>query len=116
MKIIYNKIIPPPSFVAINLFEILFVRCEYKNKISPKIKNHEKIHTYQMRELGYILFYIIYVFEWLIRLLICLFKKENLSRAYYNISFEQEAYNNDSNFEYLKNRKHYSQWRKNKNI
>lgn len=111
MKIIYNKIIPFRPYRAMNLFGIIFVRSEYKNKIGKRTINHENIHTAQMKELGYILFYIIYFFEWLFRLVICLFKKQKLFRAYYNISFEQEAYKNESNFKYLENRKHFTQWR-----
>lgn len=57
-----------------------------------------------MKELGYILFYIIYVVEWLVRL----FMKGN---AYRNISFEKEAYSNQYNLAYLGKRKHFAQWR-----
>jgi len=52
-----------------------------------------------MKELLYIPFYIIYIIE-------AIFKK------YRNISFEKEAYANQEDFEYLKNRKHYAMWRK----
>lgn len=98
MKIIENKIIPFPGYKAINLFGILFVR--EGAKISEQDLNHESIHTVQMKEMLYIFFYIWYIVEWVIRL----FKKGN---AYRNISFEQEAYNNEDNLEYLNNRKHY---------
>lgn len=98
MKIIENKIIPFPGYKAINLFGILFVR--EGAKISEQDLNHESIHTAQMKEMLYIFFYIWYIVEWVIRL----FKKGN---AYHNISFEQEAYNNEDNLEYLNNRKHY---------
>lgn len=98
MKIIENKIIPFPGYKAINLFGILFVR--EGAKISEQDLNHESIHTAQMKEMLYIFFYIWYIVEWVIRL----FKKGN---AYRNISFEQEAYNNEDNLEYLNNRKHY---------
>ena len=98
MKIIYNNIIPFPGYKAINLFGILFVR--EGAKISEQDLNHESIHTAQMKEMLYIFFYIWYIVEWVIRL----FKKGN---AYRNISFEQEAYNNEDNLEYLNNRKHY---------
>ena len=102
MKIIENKIIPFPGYKAINLFGILFVR--EGAKISEQDLNHESIHTAQMKEMLYIFFYIWYIVEWVIRL----FKKGN---AYRNISFEQEAYNNEGNLEYLNNRKHYEQFK-----
>lgn len=57
-----------------------------------------------MKELGYVLFYVIYVLEWFVRL----FMKGN---AYRSISFEKEAYSNQYNMAYLNNRKHFSQWR-----
>lgn len=99
MKIIYNNIIPFPGYKAINLFGLLFVR---KGAVmSEEDINHESIHTAQMKEMLYIFFYIWYIIEWVIRL----FKKVN---AYRNISFEQEAYSNEDNLEYLKDRKHYA--------
>ena len=105
MKIIYNNIIPFSGFKAMNLFGILFVRKKYKNKLTEITINHEKIHTAQIKELWYIFFYLIYVFEWFIRL----FMKGN---AYRNISFEKEAYNNQYNLDYLNNRKHFAMWKK----
>ena len=101
MKIIYNNLIPFKGFVAINLFGILFARNEYSNKISDRTINHESIHTEQIKEMGYIFFYIWYLVEWLIRLFIN-------SDAYRNISFEREAYINDDNLDYLKTRKRFS--------
>lgn len=99
MKIIRNNIIPFPGFKAINLFGVLFVRGNAE--ISEVTLNHEEIHTKQMKEMLYIFFYLWYVIEWSIRL----FMPGN---AYRNISFEREAYSNEENLEYLKNRKRYS--------
>lgn len=100
MKIIYNNIIPFKGFAAINLFGCLFVRNGVK--IIDHLINHEFIHTEQQKELGYIGFFLLYIMEWLIRLIITPYN------AYRNISFEQEAYNNENDEEYLKNRKKYS--------
>ena len=103
MKIIYNKWIPFKGFFAINLFGTYFIREEYKGlKISKRTLNHEAIHTEQMKELGYIFFYIWYFIEWLIQL--CLHGKY----AYYWISFEREAFDNESNYKYLNKRKRYN--------
>ena len=102
MKIIYNSIIPFPGFLAINLFGVLFVR--KGGVVSEVVLNHEKIHTAQMKELGYIGFYLIYLVEWLVRLLMP-------GNAYRNIRFEREAYTNEHNLEYLSSRKHYAMWR-----
>ncbi len=95
MKIIRNNIIPFAGYKAMNLFGVLFVRGNAR--IDDITLNHEKIHTVQMREMLYVFFYIWYVTEWIIRL----FMKGN---AYRNISFEREAYVNQDNLNYLKNR------------
>lgn len=99
MKIIYNNIIPFKGFAAINLFGILFVRKGVT--VDEEMINHEAIHTEQMKEMLYVFFYLWYVIEWIIRL----FMKGN---AYRNISFEREAYDNESNLDYLNTRKRYS--------
>ena len=110
MVVIPNNIIPFPNKVAINLFELIFVRKNIWDVRSPKDKqetlNHEAIHTAQMRELLWVFFYIIYGLEWFVRLFI------NGKEAYHNVSFEVEAYDNQACAEYLKYRKHYAQWRK----
>lgn len=100
MKIIYNNIIPFPGFKAINLFGILFAR--KGANINGRTLNHERIHSAQMRELLYVLFYVLYVIEYLIRIPMCDF---DVLQAYRSISFEREAYANDDDFEYLKIRK-----------
>lgn len=99
MKIIRNNIIPFKGFKAINLFGILFVRGDAV--IDKVTLNHEEIHTAQMKELCYVFFYLWYFIEWIIRL----FCNGN---AYRNISFEQEAYTNEENLNYLEERNHYS--------
>lgn len=55
MKIIYNKYIPFKGFLAINLFGVLLVRRTWRD-INVTLLHHEKIHTAQMKELGYVLF------------------------------------------------------------
>lgn len=109
MKVVENNIIPFGGFLAINLFGVLFVRKDSWSKKSEERKavtfNHESIHTEQMKELGYIFFYIIYFLEWFVRLFI------NGAEAYDNISFEKEAYAHEKDLEYLKTRKRYAQWK-----
>ena len=107
MKIIYNRFIPCKGFLAMNLFGVLFVRWE-KGKPKPTLSkytiNHESIHTEQMKELGYIFFYIWYVIEWLIKLI----KYHNTHKAYTSICFEKEAKLNQTDLEYITIRNHYS--------
>lgn len=105
MKIIYNNIIPFPGFKAINLFGVLFVRngCT----MSESDINHEMIHTAQMKEMGYVLFYVWYLVEWLIKLV----KLGDSNKAYRAISFEREAYGNEKNLIYTATREKFA-WRK----
>jgi len=56
-----------------------------------------------MKELFYIGFYIWYIIEWIIRLILI----KNSHKAYKMISFEVEAYKNQDNLDYLKTRKKY---------
>lgn len=100
MKIIYNNIIPFKGFKAINLFGIIFARKQL-NQIDI---NHENIHTAQMKELLYIGFYIWYLIEWILRLILV---KDSM-KAYKMISFEVEAYKEQDNLDYLRNRKHFN--------
>lgn len=110
MKIIENNIIPFEGFLAINLFGIVFVRKDSWREKSEWTRRktiiHESIHTEQQKELLFVFFYVIYFLEWLFRLII------RPSSAYRDISFEREAYNNESDEEYLSKRKHFAQWRK----
>lgn len=103
--IIPNRIIPFPGFKAINLFGIIFIRKECKDKLTAVDINHECIHTAQMKELLYVFFYLIYLIEWLFQLI------GSPRTAYWNLSFEREAYGNEKNLDYLKTRKHFAQWR-----
>ena len=101
MPVIKNKILPiGKRYFAINLFGIIFA----KGDCNAYILNHEKIHTRQMLELLIIPFYIWYVVEWLIRLLLT----RNTYKAYSSISFEREAYAHEKDFDYLNHRRAYS--------
>lgn len=104
MKIIYNKWLPPKRFKAINLFGFIFVR--HGVVLADRAKRHESIHTAQMREMFYIFFYLWYGVEWLVRLV----QYRNAMTAYYNISFEREAYANDHKQNYLTDRKCWAWW------
>lgn len=122
MIIIRNKFIPFPGFKALNFMGVLFVRGNAK--ITDRTLNHERIHSRQIIEVialslfpltiylhfggkwfigalfSLFSYYIWYVIEWIVHLMMGKGKHE----AYRSICFENEAYSNDTNFEYLKNR------------
>lgn len=106
MIVIYNRLIPFRGFKCINIFGILFVRegCT----MSQIDFNHEAIHTAQMKELLYLPFYLLYVLEWLCRLI----QLRDSGKAYRAISHEREAYDNQGNPDYLTERKPYNQFNK----
>lgn len=101
MIIIHNKIIPFGDYSTMNLFGILFTKSK---TLSDTTINHESIHTEQMKEMGFIFFYIWYIIEYLI--VQCFHNSQ--SGGYHDISFEEEAYNNQNNLDYIKTRKHYN--------
>ena len=101
MNIVKNRFIPPRGFAYVNLFGVLFTRRD--KKISDVTLNHEMIHTEQMKEMLYVFFYLWYLIEWLVRLIIL----RDGHEAYRAISFEKEAYANQENLTYLEGRKRY---------
>ena len=78
-----------------------------KEQMSETVLNHETIHIHQQKELLVIGFYLLYLFYYLVGYV----KYKDKQMAYYMIPFEQEAYENDQNLDYLKDRRPYS-WRK----
>ena len=106
---IYNNIIPFEGYKAMNLFGMIFARKKFK-PLDEVTLNHEAIHTAQMKELLYIPFYILYSLEYIINLI----KYPRPRDAYRNIRFEKEAYEHEADLEYLKNRKHYAEFRNTK--
>ena len=87
------------KYIAITIWPVIFINKNYKN--DKVLLNHEKIHLRQQIELLWIPFFIWYFFEFLILYI----QYKDWNKAYRNISFEREAYENESDFEYLKNRK-----------
>ena len=78
----------------------IYVKKEYLSRKATI--NHESIHWKQQLEMLIIFFYLWYGIEWFIRIFI------NGKDAYYNISFEREAYSNEYDLNYIKSRKHFS--------
>ncbi len=92
--------ISPIDIWAISLG--LFVFC--RGEMSAETKNHESIHFKQWVELLFIGFLVLYPLFWIVGL----FKYRDGAHAYMMIPFEQEAYGNDQDLNYLNNRKLYA--------
>ncbi|OSY87275.1 membrane protein [Tenacibaculum holothuriorum] len=101
--ILISKHIIPKGFVGLTLYPFIFLKRK-DLKLNYELVNHEKIHLKQQQELLIIFFYLFYGLEWFIKLL----KYKNGFLAYKNLSFEREAYLNESNLYYLEKRKLFS--------
>lgn len=113
MRVIFNKFLPFKEYKAVNLFGIIFAR--KRTEVSKVLINHETIHIMQKKEMLYIGFYLWYFTEWLINLyyygLIGIKGtgyKNVLNAASSSIKFEKEAYKNEHDLNYTKNRKDFS--------
>ena len=62
--------------------------------------NHEKIHLQQQKEMIWLLFFLWYLIEFMVKLI--MFKEPMV--AYRNLSFEREAYDNENHKNYLDKR------------
>lgn len=91
------------NFRGLTVFPFIFLK-DKATKENQIVIFHERIHLRQQLEMLWILFFLWYVIEFLIRWI----KYKDAHRAYLNICFEREAYSNESNFDYLKKR---SFWR-----
>ncbi|MCF6224525.1 MAG: hypothetical protein L3J34_12485 [Flavobacteriaceae bacterium] len=98
--IIFLKYIFFSSFNALAIWPFIFLK-DKSLKNDTILLNHEKIHLRQQIELIWFAFFIVYFIEFLIKLII--YKKPKL--AYFNLSFEREAYQNEHNLNYLRHRK-----------
>ena len=92
------------SVTAITLWPFVFIRSDVEDE--DRVINHESIHMAQYWELWVVPFLFVYVWDffrgW--------FKYRDTHKAYRSIRFEQEAFANDRNLNYLKNRKSF-RWR-----
>lgn len=99
MFLIVAKYLIPKGFRGLTIYP--FVLVKYREDLNDSIFiNHEKIHIRQQVELLIIPFFIWYLSEYFVRFL----QYRNANLAYRNISFEREAYSEESNLLYLRNR------------
>lgn len=89
---------------GITIYPYIILRDKHMGKKSARLINHESIHIKQQEELLVIPFYVLYVLEWLVKFIIY----KSFKKAYYNISFEREAYSNEYDYKYLNKRKKYN--------
>jgi hypothetical protein len=97
--IIVSKYLVPNGYTGFAFFPFMFLKNKQLRK-DAILLNHEKIHLKQQLELLILPFYMFYMAEFLVRLYQC----KIWHVAYRNISFEREAYKNESDLTYLNHR------------
>lgn len=99
MFLIVTKYLIPKGYRGLAVFPFVFVKYSLDKK-NPVFVNHERIHLRQQLELLIVPFFVLYFLEFFLRLI----QYRNVDLAYRNISFEREAYANEKDLDYLKNR------------
>ena len=99
MILIISKYIVPNGFSGFTIFPFVFLKYK-EDKGNTLLINHEKIHIRQQIELLILPFFIWYVVEFILNLMVY----KNTRLAYRNISFEREAYFFENDLKYLKKR------------
>ncbi len=99
MILIVFKYLTPRGFRGLTFYPFVFM-ADKDDKLNETFINHERIHIRQQIELLILPFFIWYLTEYLVRLI----QYRNRKIAYYNISFEREAYANEKDLNYLKKR------------
>jgi hypothetical protein len=103
MIVLVFKYLIPKGFRGFTFYPFVFLS-DKKDKKNAVLLNHENIHIKQQLELVVVFFFIWYGIEFLIRLM----RYKNKREAYYNISFEREAYTKEKDLDYLKQRSFWS--------
>lgn len=99
MFLIVTKYLLPKGFRGLAVFPFVFVKYRL-DKENFVFINHERIHLRQQLELLIVPFFIWYFLEFLVRFI----QYGTTDLAYRNISFEREAYGNEKDLDYLKQR------------
>ena len=95
MFVIVAKYLIPKGYSGLTLFPFILLG-DKTAKDNMVLINHEKIHIRQQLQMLVLPFFVWYGIEFLIRLL----QYKDVKKAYKNISFERQAYANESNMNY----------------
>jgi hypothetical protein len=103
MLLIVSKYLIPKGYRGLTVFPFVFVS-QQSDKDEVVLMYHERIHLRQQMELLVLPFFVWYAIEFLLKWVWYRDRK----KAYRNIVFEREAYENEKAIDYLKSR---SVWR-----
>jgi len=88
IKVVFNSFIIPPGYAAMTVYPYIFVS---EGFISPNMLKHELIHCQQVERVGWLYFYISYLYYFIKNY----FRYRDWGYAYSNIPYEIEAYFNE---------------------
>ncbi len=97
MIVVVNKYLLAKGFKGMSLWPFVILKHQSLAK-EPVFMNHERIHLSQQIEMLILPFYLWYSLEFVLRLV----QFKNVNLAYKNISFEREAYANESDLNYFR--------------
>lgn len=103
MILIVSKYLVPKGYRGLTVFPFVFLK-QRESVADAVLLNHEKIHLRQQLELLVLPFFVWYSLEFLWHFL----RQRDVKTAYYSISFEREAYANEKDLHYLKQRSFWS--------
>ncbi|MDH3321359.1 MAG: hypothetical protein OEM04_00125 [Flavobacteriaceae bacterium] len=98
--LIFSKYLFFSTFNALAVWPFIFLK-EKELKNNMILLNHENIHLHQQKELLWLFFFLFYLIEFIVKLII--YKQPKI--AYFNLSFEREAYQNEHNLDYVRQRR-----------
>ena len=99
MILIVFKYLTPKGFRGITFYPFVIL-ADKNDGLNPVVVNHESIHIRQQLEMLIIPFFIWYGLEFVYRWV----QYKDRHKGYRNISFEREAYTNEKDLYYLKQR------------
>ena len=99
MILIVSKYLIPKGFRGMTMFPFVMVR-DRNAEDYLVLMNHERIHLRQQLELFVLPFFVLYGLDYLVKLIVY----RDRRKAYLNIVFEREAYQNENDLDYLKSR------------
>ena len=99
MIVIVSKYLLPKGYRGLTLWPFVLLK-HRQDKGNMILLNHERIHIKQQLELLIIPFYIWYLLDFLFKWI----KFKDRNKAYRNIIFEKEAYENEKDLHFLSKR------------
>ena len=88
-RFIFNSRVPKWfGAVGVTLYPLVFIATDIDTALRADIISHELVHVHQLEKQGWLKFHLFYFWAFLVAFV----KTRSYSKAYYSITYEQEAY------------------------